>query len=76
LLDLLLRRGNNGVRETLTQVHRNERDNLHGLAGAGRLFDEHVFGYAANVEDQFFLIVAQDLFCDIHERQSEWFFLL
>jgi hypothetical protein len=59
LLNQFLRRGDYRMGKALAQVHRHECDNLHGLAGAGRLFDEPVGGSTANVEDKFFLIVAQ-----------------
>ena len=47
--------------EPLAQMHGHERDDLHRLAGAGRLLDKHVFGSAADVEYEFFLIVPQSL---------------
>jgi hypothetical protein len=58
LLDLLLRGSNDGMRESLAKVHCHQRYDLHGLAGTGRLFDEHVVGCAAHVENQLFLIAA------------------
>jgi len=39
LLDLLLGSGDHRMREPLSQVHRDQGDNLDSLAGAGGLFD-------------------------------------
>lgn len=59
LLDLLLRRGNDRMGKSLSEVHSHQRDDLNCFPRAGGLLNEDVVGRTANIVYQFFLIVAQ-----------------
>jgi hypothetical protein len=59
LLDLLLRRRDDGVAEPPAEVHGRQRHDLEGFARAGRLFDQNVAFGPADVGDQTDLVIAQ-----------------
>src|SRR6516165_6322759 len=60
MFNLLLRRRNHRMSKPPAQVHAHERNNLHRLAGPGRLFDEDIDARAADIGDKTDLIRAED----------------
>ena len=76
LLDLLLRGRDHRMGEPPAQVHGHQGDDLHGLARAGGLFDQDVFGGPADIGHQSHLVRPQFLGGWFHAGQSPWWQLL
>lgn len=66
VFDLLLRSGNDRMGKAPAQLHGNQGDDLHRLAGAGGLFHQHVARSTTDIREEPGLIRSQGL--GVHRR--------